>query len=47
MLITYLNLFPNQDFLTEFAIDITNYVYRKVILMVPEGSLLMCFTEMC
>ena len=31
--------------ITDCAMDMTNYVYIKVILMVPsEGSLYMCFT---
>ena len=28
-------LFPDSDFNTEFAVDITNYAYSKLILIVP------------
>ena len=38
-LIVNKNLFPDRHFISEFAMDVTNYVYSQAILMVP-GDLL-------
>ena len=39
MLTTNKDLFPDRRFITECAMDLMNYVYSKVIVMVFEGSL--------